>query len=413
DTRSIVKDDCFLALSGDNYDGHNFAEQALEAGASALIVERILPFDCPQLVVESTLTAYHQIANRYRAKQTVPFIAITGSSGKTSSKEIIAAVLKEACDSILLTEANTNNQIGVPQNILRFNNHDAAILECGTNYSGEIDILSKTVEPDIAVVTNVGPVHLEGFGTVEGVAEEKSSLYNHLKADGLAICNETLLDYAIFRERLKGRHYKTIGFSDHADFRVDYHGGDLESSSFTVHYGDQKLTIEWNLRGAHMALNAAAAIAIADHLGIEKSTVIKGLSKCELPGMRMKILRLDQVWVNDAYNANPDSMKALIDWLAEIDIDHGKLIIVLGDMLEMGEHGPVHHQEIVDYVNRKLPKATALFFGPVMCGVTESGYADIDELKARLKNEICADSIIAIKGSRGMRLERLIPKELS
>ena len=356
DSRSIQRGDVFLALSGERFNGHNYLQQVIDAGAAGLIISENLSLNIPTIKVSNTLTAYQKIANCWRNHfNNLTLIGVTGSSGKTSSKEIIGSILKAAFDDVLLTKANTNNQIGVPQNLLNLTEqHQAAIIEMGTNYPGEIDILSNCGEPNIAVLTNVGPVHLEGLGSIEGVAREKVSIFNGLKKDGLALLHDSLIENPIILEGCP--QFISYGLSEKADYRVIYHGGDFQNSSFSVIKPDKtELNIKCTLKGSHMAQNAAAAIAIADYLKIDDQLVIKALSNCQLPGMRMKIETINGIqWINDAYNANPDSMKSLINWLASVDQKLNYL--VLGDMLELGPDSSKLHAELCLYAKEKLPE---------------------------------------------------------
>ena len=409
DSRTIKPGDVFLALSGDRFDGHNYLQQVIDAGAAGVIISQDLQLSVPAIKVKDTLTAYQTIANYWRNQfSDLSLVGVTGSSGKTSSKEIIGCILKEAFDEVLLTKANTNNQIGVPQNLLGLTGkHQAAVIEMGTNYPGEINILSNCGEPDIAVLTNVGPVHLEGLGDLDGVAREKVTIFNGLKKGGLALFNDSLIDNPIILEGCPD--FISYGLSDRADYQVIYHGGDFHGSSFTIIKPDKtELNIEWTLKGSHMAQNAAAAIAIAEHLKINDETIINALSNCQLPGMRMKIETINDVhWINDAYNANPDSMRSLINWLASVDQKLNYLI--LGDMLELGPDGPTLHADLCSYAKEKLPETKLITYGEIMTSVAvnHDSYTDIDKLKSHLSNQLKAGDYIAIKGSRGMALERL------
>lgn len=429
DSRSIERGDLFLALRGPNFDGHDYIDSALDAGAAAVCAEDVLDdarlaelrrrgVSC--LTVADTLKAYQGLARTHRQSlPDIPVIAVTGSSGKTSTKEAIAAVLRAHLgDDVLATEKNTNNLIGVPQNLLRLSaHHRAAVLELGTNAPGEIAALAGTVLPTIAVLTNVGPVHLEGLGDLAGVAREKAAVFDGLRArQGVAVVPHALLDNPIIATALEGGAVHSFGPEDGADVRIEYHGRQGESFRFTAHRTDaEPLAIEWPLPGVHLAANAGAAIAVATVLGVATSDIQRGLAGIRVPAMRLQVEERDGVrWINDAYNANPDSMRALIDWLAETDWRQadGALVLVLGDMLEMGGRGPEFHRELLRYVATRLPAATVLAVGPEMsraasdCGF--SGYADLAELEDQLAAKLAPGDTVALKGSRGMRLERLL-----
>ncbi len=411
DSRTIPRGAAFLALSGDTFDGHDFIAAATDNGALACIVSKPVETSIPALVVENTLRAYQQLATHHRQRfDRLTVIGITGSSGKTSTKEIIAAVMREHFgeNAVLTTQGNTNNQIGVPQNLLRLTNeHRCAVLEMGTNYHGEIAILRDMVQPDVAVLTNIGPVHLEGLGSIEGVAREKSCIF---KDADLAVLQRGYLDNPIVADALPG-NVATTGFEDDADIRIEYLGSALRESRFRLlGFDADPLEIGWQLRGRHMVLNAAAAAAIARHLKIPRDTVVAGLSQLRPTKMRMQIVEQRGItWINDAYNANPDSMRALIDWLSELELP-GKLVLVLGDMLELGPDSKQLHRETIEYAVAALPEATLLLYGSEMSRqALQLATADSHESAGRwLREHTSAGDTVALKGSRGMALERLL-----
>ncbi|MFT5128984.1 MAG: UDP-N-acetylmuramoyl-tripeptide--D-alanyl-D-alanine ligase [Rhodothermales bacterium] len=402
DSRSIGPGHAFLALRGERFDGHDFISTALERGASVIIAETppIADSTTAWLLVEDCLRAYQDLAAFHRMRwPSLPLIGITGSSGKTSSKEIIACILRAKFANVLATAANTNNLIGVPQNLLRLSDHDAAVIELGTNAPGEIATLAHIAFPSIAVITSIGPVHLEGLGDVEGVAREKASICEGLPANGLAIVPEG------WKAAVSAAHVLTIG----GDYQVtDYVARGLEGASFSVVRNGKSLHINWLVPGEHQASNAAAAVAVADQLGIPDATIAAALAEFALPGMRMAQQEIAGVnWINDAYNANPDSIRALIDCLLGQD----NLILVLGDMLELGPNEASHHVAVLRYAQEKLPDARILPVGPRMAAAAASldipASPDLDAARALLTPHP-GDSV-ALKASRGMALERLIP----
>jgi UDP-N-acetylmuramoyl-tripeptide--D-alanyl-D-alanine ligase len=402
DSRSIGLGQAFLALRGEHFDGHDFIPTAIAADASVIIAETPAPPDCatPWLQVEDTLRAYQDLAAFHRMRwPRLPLIGITGSSGKTSSKEIIACILRAEFANVLATAANTNNLIGVPQNLLRLDDHDAVVIELGTNAPGEIATLTQIASPAIAVITSIGPVHLEGLGSVEGVAKEKASICNGLPSDGLAIVPEA------WKHAVSAANVLTVG----GDYQVaDYQARGLTGASFCVVRKGKGLSISWSVPGAHQARNAAAAVAVADHLGIAEETIASALAEFALPGMRMARQEIAGVsWINDAYNANPDSMRALIDCLS----DEPDLTLVLGDMLELGPNEASHHREVLRYAQEKLPAARLLPVGPRMAAVAAdlglTAAKDLDTARDMLTPQ-SGDSV-ALKASRGMALEGLIP----
>jgi UDP-N-acetylmuramoyl-tripeptide--D-alanyl-D-alanine ligase len=421
DTRTLQQGDLYLALRGDRFDGHDFIDAAIESGASALCVESSVSATIPTLIVPDTLAAYQQIATSLRLQfDDLQVVAVTGSSGKTSTKEMIASVLRARYpDAVFGTQGNTNNHIGVPQNLLRLcSQHKAAVLELGTSGPGEISNLTELVQPDIAVLTNVGPVHLEGLGSIEGVACEKACIFSTLAATGHAVLPASLRHDPNIAPALPSDRTVTIGAVDSgADIEAEQVRGDLRSSQIRIHRtGKEALTFTWQLTGLHQALNAAVAFAVAGILKIDDETIVAGLKACTLPGMRMQTFEHESVtWINDAYNANPDSMRCLVDWLATIDPGADNTVhLVLGDMLELGENSLQLHTEFLRHTRRALPRANLVPFGDEMSAAATalgiSAHTDINALRENLDTAIKAGDIVAVKASRGIALERVLPE---
>ena len=426
DSRTIGHGDMFLALRGERLDGHDFATAAVDRGAAALCVDEqgvdaivtATGGTTPCLCVDDTLAAYQAIARLHRRGfPNLKMVAITGSSGKTSTRTIVGAVLSRHFDgAVLTTTANTNNHVGVPQNLLRLTpEHRGAVLELGTSGPGEIRPLTALVEPDIAILTNVGPVHLEGFGSVDGVAREKAGVFSRLGNHGSAILPVDLRHHPQIAPTLPVDRVLTVGNAGFgADVEVTYCGGDLTAAKVIVRRGGRDVEFSWALPGAHQAMNAGAAFAVAQVLGIEDDCVVEALAACELPGMRTRIVEHDGVtWINDAYNANPDSAKALLDWLASAPHSCGHVHIVLGDMLELGPDTVQYHATVLAYACEHLPGARILPFGPLMAKAVRSfgldAFEDIEDLRQHITSHVAAGDLIAVKGSRGMALERIIP----
>ncbi len=433
DTRSMPPGHMFLALKGVNFDGHGFIKDAIASHAAGLVINHlpeavaglIGEHRIPVLIVSDTLRAYQQLAACHRRRfSTLPLVAVTGSSGKTSTKEIIGAILREHfAGAVLITENNTNNQIGVPHNLLRLrHDHQAAILELGTNAPGEIKILTDITQPAIAVLTNVGPVHLQGLGSREGVVSEKSAIFSTLsETGGCAVVPFYLSRHPRIIAALKDVRCITFGSEADADVQITYGAGSFAGSTFRLrlkgHADDKQPVIQWPLTGAHMAVNAGAGIAVAQALGIALPTVTRALSSCSLPKMRMQIKNVaGSTWINDAYNANPDSMKAFIDWLAATADCHShgrQLYLILGDMLELGDEENSYHASILNAARAALPGAMLLPVGERMLRagmkIGIGGFRNITELKSLLTDMIKPNDVVALKGSRGMALETLMP----
>ncbi len=430
DTRQCASGALFLALSGPRYDGHDFLEDAVAAGAVAVctthsqISRKPAPAGIPCLVVDDTLRTYQQLAKFHRRRfDHLSVVAVTGSSGKTSTKEIIAAALNDAySDSLLKTAGNTNNQIGVPRNILNLESrHRVAVLELGTNSPGEICILSGIVEPTIAVLTNVGPVHLEGLGSVDGVVAEKSDIFTAFRDNhGTAVIPHSLHCNAVIASKCQSADVVTFGVEEEADFCVQYDSGDMNHSTFAITdriHGD-RVEITWRLSGVHLAVNAAAAYATARMLGVSSATAAGAIATCDLPPMRMQTIERDGVcWINDAYNANPASTAAFIEWLRSLPVTGGSerktSYLILGDMLELGPNAVRYHETVLAQAKASLPEMDLQPIGPIMTAAAGNmglaSHNNTTVLKHWLHARVQPGDMVALKGSRGMALETLIP----
>ena len=430
DSRSLPKTALYLALRGQRFDGHDFVEQAIKKGASAVCVEKfshgqadlLQSHAIPCLLVPDTLKALQDIAATHRRRFNLPMIAVTGSSGKTSTKEIIGSILKQQFqDAVLLTHGNTNNQIGVPLNLLKLSaQHRAAVLELGTNTPGEIKTLTKLVVPNCSVLTNVGPVHLEGLKSIEGVIKEKSDIFSCLEVNGeCAVLPAALNNHPHILSKTRGKRVITFGVEKNADIRLVYQSGNFNSSSYLIYYQEEShpLEVTWNLSGKYQALNAAASVAIAKFMDINDRTILKALENIQLPKMRMDISWKNNIrWINDAYNANPESMKAFLHWLSTIFPqipDSSRCYVVLGDMLELGEEEEKYHNEILHYALTELPEKVLLLVGERMSHAADRlglrSFLKVDDVKKWLFAQVREGDSVALKGSRGIALERIIP----
>jgi len=432
DTREKSHGGLFVALAGENFDAHNFLDDAVKAGAVALCVEegRYKPelnkSNLPALLVKDTLKALQSIAKAYRQTlKELTLIGITGSNGKTSTKEIVSQVLAQEFeeDKVYATKANTNNHIGVPLNILKLNeNHRYAVIELGTNHPGEIDVLADIARPDIAVITSIGASHLEFFNDIYGVAEEKATIFNYFGDSNLAIIPEEFLKkFRAVREKLHRRQFLTFAEEGigRADIAYKEISSSIEGSTFTLKWNNYPHyeTARWAVHGKHQMGNAAIAALVASYLGVTHSNIAKHLANCHLTGMRMKIRKSGAATIiNDAYNANPTSAKAGLIWLAGVlPKDNQKQhFIVIGDMLELGESGPALHKEVVDLSLQLMPNCTHILVGPIISEAAKS--ISSHNITSLPNSEIAAEyirskadqiSIIYLKGSRGTKLEKI------
>lgn len=420
DSRQNCQGACFVAFEGLNFDAHNFLEQVVKSGAAAICVHRspepsLLSLaqseNCGVLLVEDTVKAYQNIASEYlRMNSTCKVLGITGSTGKTSVKSIISSLLEVIePGKVLSTIANTNNHIGVPQNILRMKDDKFAILEMGTNNPGEIGVLARCAPGDIALITSIGDSHAGNFSEVDGILNEKCDIIRFMKKDGLVVlpqsCFKKINDLGV----LEGKKYVTFGSEEEADYRVDYLGGTLKGAKFNLLFKDgQSVSVESSLTGAHQALNVAACCAVMDLWGYDFAQYSGELLKLQLPGMRMKVKAINGVtWINDAYNANPQSIEAFLDWLSELEFPTaGQRVLVLGDMLELGEQSIYFHKKLVC----KLPDnwrviAVGQYFSEALKGQAAC-FRDSDSAISALKNLQLGD-VVALKGSRGLKLEKV------
>jgi len=425
DTRESARNALFLAFSGEQFDAHDYLAQAVANGASLLCVEEDkagkIPPGVPAIVVPSTVTAFQRIARFHRLRfPNLKVILLSGSCGKTSTKESLRAVFEHATDSIsvLATEGNTNNQIGLPQNLLRLNaRHRIAILEAGTNHHGELEPLSYCAMPDLAIIVSIANCHLEFLGSLEGVAQEKSHLFSHLAPGGFAIIPAQCPGQDILARAASSFRTGTFGFADSdADVTADYLGGNLHGAKFrlTRKTTGETVSVQWGIPGRHQAGNAAAAALAALTFGIPFETIAEGLSRTTLPGLRMRVSEhAGSTWINDAYNANPDSMAASLNWLSEF-ADPRKLVLVLGDMGELGERSAEGHRSVCALAKHLFPASRFIVVGQHMTdAATETGLdctafpSAQDAANAQVAFE--PGSLIFLKGSRSTHLELMEP----
>ena len=432
DSRKVIPSELYLALQGKRYDGHQFISDAVSKGAAAACVSRIdesvEPLlkigKIPILLVKNTLRAYQLLAKGHRSRfESIPIIAITGSSGKTSTKDTVHCLLKSHFSgSVLATKGNTNNQIGVPLNLLGLNpQHKAAILEMGTNSPGEIQELVAIANPTISLLTNIGPVHLQGLRDLDGVLKEKVQIFSSLPENcGVAILPHHFHDHPYITSKLTKMKVTTFGFEQEADVQVEYVGGNIHGSQFKVRIKESghNFTVIWPLSGAHLVLNAAAGIAVAYHLGMTPKEISNALSKFQLSTMRMEVTNSRNIcWLNDAYNANPDSMQAFLNWVREIILQEkkrGDYFIVLGDMLELGVEEDKFHQNILAYAVDNLPQTVILPTGKRMMKAAShfslKSFESALDVKKWLELRLKKGDTVALKGSRAMALERVLSK---
>ena len=353
DTRTIEAGQLFVALSGDNFNGNAFVEQAANAGASAAVVSERVAADIPQLMVSDTRLALGQIANMNRCAFKGPLVGLTGSAGKTTCKEMIASILSE-CGSVLATKANLNNEIGVPLTLLNISpEHDFAVIEMGAGRANDIRYLTQFAQPNIALLTNALAVHIEGFGDLQTVVNTKGQILENLPNDGWAVINADSPHVEQWRKQ-SGTD-RIVEFSQ-VNPTADFYASDIELLSdgktrFSLHFESQIVEIQLKLLGTHNITNAIAAAAVAHCAGAGVEQIKAGLERLTpVKGRLNTISASDLLIIDDSYNANPDSVKAAIDVLVNFS---GKRTLVLGTMAELGEKACELHCEVAEYARAK------------------------------------------------------------
>ncbi|MBR2365079.1 MAG: UDP-N-acetylmuramoyl-tripeptide--D-alanyl-D-alanine ligase, partial [Lentisphaeria bacterium] len=321
DSRKMMKNALFIALDGEKFDAHDFIVPAVANGAVLVCAAKTkahkVPSDVPAIIVDSPLRTYQMLAKNYRLRfKELKVIALTGSCGKTSTKEALKAVFSEYAgkEKVLATEGNTNNQIGVPQNLFRLTEeHKYAIIEMGTNHFGEIRPIAETAMPDAAMIVSIGSCHLEFLKNFEGVATEKGEIFSFLPKNAPVVIPFQCPAVEILRNKAAKRTEKIYTFGEEKSSTVSftYLGGNIDGASFRLSCDRNSVLVNCPIAGKHQAQNAAGAAAMASAFGIPPELIASGLGKMTLPGMRMrKSEHNGAIWLNDAYNANPDSMKA-------------------------------------------------------------------------------------------------------
>ena len=415
DSRNVAAGNLFVALRGEHFDAHEFLQQVAERKVAAVVVEK-MPADLsvPALVVTDTRIALGQIAHYWRQQFTLPLIGVTGSNGKTTVKEMIAAILDAACgaDQYLATRGNFNNDIGVPLTLLRLNSAcKAAVIELGMNHPGEIAVLSAIAQPTVGLVNNAQREHQEFMESVEAVACENGAVFAHLPADGIAVFPADDTYTNLWREYAGQRKTLTFGFSDDADVSCTYKANDF-GSELSVVSGRQNFSISLAAAGVHNVRNALAALACTLAIGIEQDAIVRGLQAFAPVNGRLqrKIAANGALVIDDTYNANPDSVRAAIDVLAQAAAPR---ILVLGDMGEVGNDGRQYHEEIGAYARANGIEHVLTLGDLASCTASAFGagahhYANLETLNDALAALVHAHATVLVKGSRFMKMERVV-----
>jgi UDP-N-acetylmuramoyl-tripeptide--D-alanyl-D-alanine ligase len=416
DTRQLQVGDLFVALKGEHFNASDFLVDAANQGAVAAVTEEKAELNIPSLRVKDARKALGLIARSNRRAFQGPLIAITGSAGKTSCKQMLASILSEA-GAVLATEGNLNNEIGVPLTLLNISpQHQYAVIEMGASRQGDIEYLCQFAEPNIALVTNIMPAHIEGFGDLETVAKTKAEIYAGLANGGIAIINldDTYLNQV--SKQWQSKPEKVISFSL-GNVKADVYASNIQQDamdglSFTLHAEGQYTDVKMSFLGKHNVANALAAAAAALSAGVQLNQIKQGLEKVAVvPGRLNRILCDGFTLIDDSYNANPGSVKAAIDVLAE---SAGDTTLVLGNMAELGDQAAVLHLEVGEYAKEKGIKqllAVGEMSQNLIEGFAGKGlcFSSFTELLAHCEQQVFSGTVL-VKGSRSAKMERLVNK---
>lgn len=413
DSRSLREGDLFVALQGPHFDGHQFVKDVQQLGAAAALVSQPVATNLPQLIVPDTRLALGQIAKLHRQRFSIPLVAVTGSCGKTTTKSLLANIFKQ-CGEVLATQGTLNNDIGVPLTLLGLNlQHQYAVIEMGANHVNEIAYVTHLAQPNVAMITNAAPVHLEGFGDVAGVARVKGEIFQGLNEDGIAILNADDAYYHYWREIIGNKQCISFGINSQADVMAVNPDVDAQGyAQFTLQTKQGSVPIHMALLGKHNIYNAVAASSAALALNISLDKIKMGLETAQAVSKRMQQYRTASgaCLIDDSYNANPVAFIAAIEVLVN---QPGETILVIGDMGELGEKTKEYHYQLgIDakrlgvkqlYAQGKLSHYAVTAFGE---GAYH--YPDQTQLILALQKVLHANHRVLIKGSRSARMENVV-----
>ncbi|MBQ9166330.1 MAG: UDP-N-acetylmuramoyl-tripeptide--D-alanyl-D-alanine ligase [Oscillospiraceae bacterium] len=420
DSRTMHENSLFVPLVGENFDGHRYLEQALDKGALGCLTQNEVS-DCRPdrfyIQVEDTMTALGNLARFYRNKFDIKVVGVTGSVGKTTTKDMVASVLSRKY-SVLKTQGNFNNNIGVPKTLFQLEKgHEIAVVEMGMNHAGEIDYLTRIAQPDVAIITNIGDAHIENLGSRENTLQAKAEIFHGLKQDGIAVLNgdDPLLC------KLDGRLIHPIvwcGEGENSSFRckdIRETTGDCMALEAETPLGELKAKI--HCLGRHLYHPALKAAAVGSHFGMTLEEITAGIEDFAPTKMRMDVIRCKNgiTILNDTYNANPQSMRAAVDVLAKYSGSYR--VAVLGDMFELGELGPVLHESVGNFVGHSgidCLITVGELGGMIAQGARNVGMSEVydrpdkEEAKVVLNQVLQPGTVFLCKASRGMRFEEIV-----
>ena len=402
DTRDRVSGKLFIALEGVNFDGHNFIKQAEDLGAVAVIAHKRVDSNLPTLLVSNSEEAYQKLAAWHRQSFSPIVIAITGSNGKTSTKNMLHSILS-LHGPTLSTKGNLNNHLGVPKTLLELaKKHQYCIIEMGANHVNEIELLCKLAQPDIAIITNANNAHLGEFGSEKNLVKAKGEILESLSGDGIAIINKSSPHIDIW-EKMSGTQNLTF-FGNESNVYASNIKQFKSTLNFSLNFNHSSINITLSMIGLHQIENVLAAAACAIKIGISPDLIKKGLEKVRSEKGRLELIELQNFTIlDDSYNANPESMKAAIDSLKQFS---GKKVLVLGTMAELGKDSSRLHQEIGDYA-RAQNIDSLITIGQEAQYSKGNHFDDIESIFNEI-DHYHKGATILIKGSRKMELNKLV-----
>lgn len=413
DSRKVNPGDCFVAIKGENFDGHDFIQQAITNGATAILASRA-PLNAIEqsvcfLEVDDTVLALGRLAAFWRDRFPVPMIGVTGSCGKTTVKGMITAIC-ETMGKTLSTQGNFNNHIGLPLTLLRLDStYRYAVIEMGASAKGEIEYLGKIAKPNVSLITNIAPAHILGFGSLEGVAQAKSEIYSVLPQEGIAVLNLEEPFNASWRTPIGDRKVITFGLRSDAMVRASEVEYLAMGVRLRLHVQDQSRQMEIGIPGKHTVLNILASAAATSAIGISIDDIVQGLGAFEgVPGRLCRYSGLKGACViDDTYNANPGSVNAALDVLAGCK---GQTVFVMGDMAELGDNAADYHARVGTYAREKgISQLLAVGkFSELAVNAFGKGamwYPTKEALVEALKDQMASHTVVLIKGSRSSQME--------
>ena len=413
DTRTIKPQEVYIALKGENFDGHLFITEAIKKGASAIVLDRQVECNIPNIIVDDSYKFMNHVAVHNRNYFKGKMVGITGTNGKTTTKQIIANLLNSQ-GSCHQTIGNKNNQIGVPYSLLTLgNNHDYSVIEMGTSEPGEIKKLNTLVKPDIAAITNVSIGHLDGLRDTESIAIEKGNILNFWNEDGTAILPRDSNFYEYWSNETNAKQIISFGIHDDSDFKVSSIKIDVLNNltHFRLRFDGKEENFSINGIGKHNPLNAALAIAVSILCGVETNSIKNNLTNTQLPERRLDVCKSlkGSILIDDSYNSNPASLRNALDSIDELK---RKKLCILGEMKELGPNSRRLHQEMYQYASERVDKI--LCIGKEWSGCDSSDdlliFKDHDALYDHLVSIIDNETILLVKGSRSTRMDKIADK---